>query len=120
MTTSLYERLGGAEKVARIAKDIVDAHYENPLIKTRFEVVKDRAMLVKHVHDFIGAGTGGKETYSGRDMAAAHKGMNVNERELIAAVDLVLSVLRKHSIGEPEQREVLAILYSLKDEVMFK
>ena len=120
MTTSLYARLGDAEKVAQIAKDIVDAHYQNPVIRTRFEVVKDRAMLVKHVHDFIGAGTGGKETYSGRDMAGAHKGMNVTERELIAAIDVVLMVLRKHGIGEQEQREVLAILYSLKDEVMFK
>jgi hemoglobin len=120
MTTSLYERLGGPEKVALIATGIIDAHYLNPVIKTRFEVVKDRAMLVKHVHDFIGSGTGGKETYSGRDMVAAHKGMNLNERELIAAVDDVLMVLRNHGIGEPEQREVLAILYSLKDEVMFK
>jgi hemoglobin len=46
--------------------------------------------------------------------------MNVNERELIAAVDDVLLVLRNHGIGEQEQREVLAILYSLKDEVMYQ
>ena len=57
----------------------------------------------EHVHDFIGAGTGGKETYSGRDMAGAHKGMNVTERELIAAIDDVLMVLRKHGIGEQAQ-----------------
>lgn len=120
MTTSLYERLGGPDKVAVIAKDIVDAHFRNPLIKTRFEKVEDRTKLVNHVRDFIGAGTGGKETYTGRDMVAAHRGMNVNERELIAAVDDVLLVLRNHGIGEQEQREVLAILYSLKDEVMYQ
>jgi hemoglobin len=120
MTTSLYERLGGPEKVAAMAKDIVDAHYRNPLIKAHFEKVTDRTKLVNHVRDFFGAGTGGKESYTGRDMPAAHKGMAVNERELMAAVDDVLMVLRQHGVGEPEQREVLAILYSLKDEVMFK
>jgi hypothetical protein len=29
-------------------------------------------------------------------------------------------VLDKHGIGEGERREMLAILYSLKDEVMYK
>lgn len=119
MSKSLYSRLGGPDKVAAIAADIVDAHLQNPLIKTRFGN-SDKAQLVTHVRDFIGAGTGGNEKYAGRDMPTAHKGMNVNERELIAAIDDVLNVLRKHNIGEQEQRDVLAILYSLKDEVMFK
>lgn len=119
MATSLYERLGGPEKVAAIAKDIVDAHLRNPVIKTRFESI-DRVKLANHVRDFIGAGTGGKEAYTGRDMAGAHKGMNLNERELIAAIDDVLAVVRKHGGGEQEQQDVLAILYSLKNDVMFK
>ena len=119
MTKSLYERLGGAPKVAAIARDIVQAHLANPLIKTRFEIV-DTAKLEANVRDFIGMGTGGSERYAGRDMPTAHKGMNVNERELIAAIDDVLKVLDKHGVGEGERREMLAILYSLKDEVMFK
>jgi hemoglobin len=110
MTKSLYERLGGAPKVAAIARDIVQAHLANPLIKTRFEAV-DTAKLEANVRDFIGMGTGGSERYAGRDMPTAHKGMNVNERELIAAID---------GVGEGERREMLAILYSLKEEVMFK
>jgi len=119
MTKSLYERLGGASKVAAIARDIVQAHLANPLIKTRFEAV-DTAKLEANVRDFIGMGTGGSERYAGRDMPTAHKGMNVNDRELIAAIDDVLKVLDKHGVGEGERREMLAILYSLKDEVLFK
>lgn len=119
MTNSLYDRLGGAPKVAAIARDIVKAHLANPLIRTRFEIV-DIAKLEINVRTFIGMGTGGPEIYEGRDMPTAHKGMNLNERELVAAIDDVLKVLEKHGVGEGERREMLAILYSLKDEVMFK
>ena len=119
MTKSLYERLGGAPKVAAIARDIVQAHLANPLIKTRFEIA-DMAKLETNVRTFIGMGTGGPEVYEGRDMPTAHKGMNLNERELVAAIDDVLKVLDKHGVGEGERREMLAILYSLKDEVMYK
>lgn len=120
MSQSLYERLGGAKKIEAIAKDIVAAHLNNPLIKSRFEIVEDRAKLVANVRDFICAGTGGKEKYTGQDMPTVHRGMNINERELVAAIDDNLAVLRKHGVPEDAQREVLAILYSLKDEVLFK
>ena len=40
MTTTLYQ-LGGAEGIARLVEDIVAAHLRNPIIKTRFENVKD-------------------------------------------------------------------------------
>lgn len=119
MTRSLYERLGGAEGVAAIARDIVALHLQNPSIKTRFEA-SDRDELVEHVRTFIGAGTGGAEVYAGRDMPSAHKGMNVNERELIAAIDDVMKALEQNGVGEGERREMLAILYSLKGEVLFQ
>ncbi|MEY4673315.1 MAG: hypothetical protein RL148_1099 [Planctomycetota bacterium] len=119
MTKSLYDRLGGAAAVRKLARDIVNLHLVNPLIQTRF-MASNVEDLVNHVANFIGAGTGGTEVYTGRDMPTAHKGMNVNERELLAAVDDVLKALKQNGIGEGEQREMLAILYSLKDEVMFK
>lgn len=119
MTKSLYERLGGPAAVQKLARDIVNLHLQNPLIQTRFAASKVED-LVMHVANFIGAGTGGKESYTGRDMPTAHKGMNINERELVAAIDDVLKALKQNGIGEAEQREMLAILYSLKDEVMFQ
>ena len=120
MTQSLYERLGGAKKVEAIAKDLVAAHLRNPLIKSRFEIVADRARLEANVRDFIGAGTGGKEQYTGKDMPTVHRGMNINERELVAAIDDALAVLKKHGVPEDAQRDMLAILYSLKGEVLFQ
>jgi hemoglobin len=118
-TQSLYERLGGAEKIASIAADIVARHRVNPLIKTRFED-SDYAALTKNVADFFSMGSGGPANYEGRDMPTAHKGMNLNERELVTTLDDVLAALDAHEVDPVSRNEVLAILWSLKDEVLFQ
>ena len=118
-TTTLYERLGGAEGIAAISADIVELHSVNPLIRTRFEG-KDKAELRKLVAQFFSMGSGGPAEYEGRDMRTAHKGMNLDERELVASIDDVLQALDTHGIDAGTRGEVLAILYSLKDEVLYQ
>ena len=58
--------------------------------------------------------------YKGRDMVSAHKGMNLNEEHLVAAIDDVLEVLDEGGIDPLSRAEVLAILYSFKGEVLFQ
>jgi hemoglobin len=55
---SLYERLGGEEKIRQIAADIFDNHAGNGAVKARF-VKTDRAELIRLVTEFVCAGTGG-------------------------------------------------------------
>lgn len=118
MAATLYERLGSADGVRRLATDILDNHYRNPLIRTRFEQVEDRAALERHTVEFLGAGSGGPQAYTGRDLLSAHKGMNVNEQELIAAMDDIVAAMTKNHLDQTVQNEVIAILYSLKGEVL--
>ncbi len=44
--------------------------------------------------------------------------MNISEEEFIAVVDDVLSALDKNNIDETSRKDVLAIPYSLKDEII--
>ena len=118
-TRTLYERLGGAEGIASISADLVRRHLENPLIKMRF-VDSDPAQLTKHVIDFFSMGSGGPAQYTGRDMPTAHKAMNINERELVTVLDDALDALDAHDVDPVSRNEVLAILWSLKDEVLFQ
>ncbi len=118
-STPLFERLGGAEGVAAIASDIVDRHYVNPVLKTRFSDVEIEP-LRRLVIDFFNMGSGGPAQYTGRDMRTAHIGMNANERELIAIIDDALAVLDAHGVDPVSRNEVLAILYSFKHEVLFQ
>ena len=115
---SLYERLGGRPRITAIMNDVIANHLANPTVGPRFRHVVDLDALKAHAVDFFCAGSGGTDTYSGRDMSAAHAGMNISEQEFVATIDDILAALDKHGVGAPERREVLAILYSMKDDIV--
>lgn len=119
---SLFERLGGSSGITALVEDIVALHLDNPVIRARFrpflETPDRMAVIKKHLCAFLEAGSGGPAKYAGRSMRDAHRGMNVSEAEYMAATDDIMSVLRKHAIDEQSQKDVLAITYSLKPEIV--
>ncbi len=118
MPSTLYERLGGEESIKQLAADILDNHYRNPLLRTRFEKVSDRAALERHSVEFLCAGSGGPQTYTGKDLVSAHRHMNIDSQELIAAIDDIVAAMTKNGYADAEKNEVVAILYSLKGDVL--
>ena len=117
MTGSLYERLGGAEGIFRIASDTVDLHLKNPLIAPRFQR-SDLKTVKQTVADFFITGSGGPQVYKGKDLVSAHKGMNISDNEFMATVDDVMAALSASKIGDREKAEVLFIFYSLRPQVV--
>ncbi len=118
---SLFERLGGSSGITALVEDIVAMHMENPVIRARFRPYLETEKLVvtkKHLCAFLEAGSGGPAQYTGRSMLDAHQGMNVSEAEYMAALDDILAALRKHAIDEQTQKDVLAIAYSLKGDIL--
>lgn len=121
-TASLFERLGGASGIAALVDDIVSRHMENPVIRARFrpflETPDKLAVTKRHLCTFLEAGSGGGANYGGRSMRDAHRGMNVSEAEYMAALDDILAALQKRGMDEQTQKDVLAIAYSLKGEIL--
>jgi hemoglobin len=99
MTSTLYERLGGAEGITLIVDDVVEAHMINPLIKAPFLPYRDQAdtlaRVKQHTCDFFGARSGGPEQYKGRSMRDTHRGMNISEQEYSAVVEDIMNALAK-------------------------
>ena len=116
--SSLYIRLGGSKGIAQIVDDTMEAHLKNPVIKTRFESVKDLQRAKQMAQEFFCAGAGGSEAYTGKDMITAHKGMNISEQEYLAAMDDIVGALSKNKISEDAMKDVIAILYSLKGQII--
>ena len=117
MTDTLYDRLGGAEGIARIASDLVDNHIANPLIGKRF-AGSDPVAMKKKAAGFFSMGSGGPNTYDGLDMLSAHKHMNIADNEYMAAVDDLMKALTNAGAGDREKAEVLYIFYSLRPDVV--
>ena len=114
---SLYERLGGPNKIREICTDIYDNHASNPRIKSRF-VDSNRDAVIQTVWEFFCSGIGGPETYTGKDMVTAHRGMNISGDEFVEVCDDVMAALDKNNIGQKEKDEVLCILYSMKSDII--
>ena len=82
MEKTLFERLGGTEGISSIVDEVVDAHMNNRSISSRFLPYKEQperlAVIKKHTIDFFSAGSGGRVTYTGRDMPTTHNNHNFN------------------------------------------
>jgi len=115
---SLYDRIGGREKVKAIVEDIWNNHSQNPIVKDRF-AASDPAYVKKRVFEIFAAATGSTDVeYKGMDMKAAHRGMNINEMEFNAVVDDVLAACEMHKVAQQERNEVLAILWSVRKDIV--
>lgn len=118
MSASLYDRLGGAAGISALVDDIVAAHLGNPAVEARFRHVSDLEHLKTMAREFFAAGSGGPEKYTGKDMRTAHRGMNISEQEYMAVMDDIMAALDKNGIDAATKKDVLAIIYSLKGEII--
>ena len=116
---SLYDRLGGRPGIEAIVENIWENHVSNPLINKRY-ADSNPSEVKRLVTEMCCAGFGGPETYTGKDMISAHKGMNINDTEFVAVCDDVLKALDQNNVGQREKDEILCILYSLKNEVVYQ
>lgn len=119
---SLLERLGGSSGISTLVEDIVALHMQNPVIQARFrpylKTPDKLAVTKRHLCAFLEAGSGGAAQYTGRTMQDAHRGMNISEAEYMAALDDILAVLRNHDMDEQTKKDMLAIAYSLKNDII--
>lgn len=122
MNSALYERLGGSRGIAALVDSIVEAHMANPLINTRFLPYRDQpetlARVKQHTCNFLGSGTGGPEEYTGRSMPDTHRGMNISDAEYQAVADDIRAALDKHGIDPQTRDEAMAIVTSLKEQIV--
>ncbi|MCB2004936.1 MAG: group 1 truncated hemoglobin [Burkholderiaceae bacterium] len=117
-TTTLYDRLGRRDGITNITRELIKNHMANPLVRNRYEQITDMDRIERNVIDFFCAGSGGPEAYHGKDMVATHRGMNVSEQEFVAVIDDAMAALETCGVEPPVRNEVLAVLWSMKAEVV--
>ncbi|MDX2054861.1 MAG: group 1 truncated hemoglobin [Polyangiaceae bacterium] len=121
-TKSLFERLGGTSGIERIVDEVASRHLENPVIGARFRPYLEQPgkldELKVHLARFLEMGSGGPPRYTGRDMRSAHRGMNISPGEYVAALDDILAALVQTGVEEQARKDVLAIAWSLKGEII--
>ena len=114
---SLYERLGGEERVRKIANDVLDRNYNNPKIGHHFRNV-DMSKLKQLVFEFLSMGTGGPHQYTGRDLRSSHANLSINEKDFNIANDDTIKALEENGIDKATIDEVISILDSMKSDII--
>ncbi len=116
---SLYERLGGHAAIVAVVDDFTANVGADARINKFFanaDMVRVKAKLVEQ----IGNATGGPEKYTGRSMPDVHKNMGVSDADFTALVEDLVKTLNKFKVPMKEQGELLAILGSLKPQIVTK
>jgi hemoglobin len=115
----LFDRLGGRDGIHALVERVLDNHFANPVVRTRFEHANmTKAQMVEGGFEFFCTGLSGTPTYTGQPIPEAHAGMNITDTEFNAVLDDILAAMTSIGIGELEQAEALKILYGMRTEVV--
>ncbi|GMX65381.1 group 1 truncated hemoglobin [Paenibacillus elgii] len=118
-TNSLYEKVGGEQAISKVvdyfyklvlADDTVNDFFKNT------DMEKQR----RHQTKFISFALGGPNQYSGKSMAKAHEGMNLQPAHFNAIVKHLHDSLAHFGVSEPEIEQALSHVAELKDDILYK
>ena len=123
---SLYERLGGEPAITAVIDEFVARAASDPAVnfvrkgkkRTWDPTPENVAKLKKHLVQFVASVAGGPQTYEGKDMAAAHRDMEITDAEFDAiAADLKAS-LDKFNVPAKEENELLTAVGTLRGSIV--
>jgi len=77
-------------------------------------VTREKQLLI----DFLCASAGGPVYYRGRDMALCHRGMRISEKDWNVFLGHAAATLAKFQVPAAEQRDVVAFVQSLKNDIV--
>lgn len=119
---SLYERLGGYDAISAVVEDFLGRLGKDPLFE-RFghgRGMDSKQRTKQLIKDQLCAYTGGPCVYIGRDMAPAHQGLQITQKEWDASVEHLKATLAQFKVGDKEQKELLALIDKLKTDIIEK
>ncbi|MGI5273407.1 group I truncated hemoglobin [Nonomuraea sp. CA-218870] len=119
MTTSLsyYDQVGGAPAV----RDVVDLFYVRVLddadLKPYFAGI-DLPRLKRHMVVLLCSVLGGPDPYEGRDLAEAHRGLDITAEHYAKVGEILVSVLRGAGVSDEVLRHVVLTLNEVESSIV--
>jgi hemoglobin len=118
--SSLYHRLGGVHGIAALVDDVIDRLVfdrrlnANPLISYRDSPAGFKYLLT----EYACWASGGPQTYTGRSMEEAHRGLSISTAEWEAGMDDLQHTLDAFAVPQREQEEIKAWAESFREVVI--
>jgi hemoglobin len=114
---TLYETLGQETTIAAVVATFYEKVLADAILAPYFVGV-DMPKLRAHQTAFLVAATGGPKSYSGRDMAAAHAGLNITAAAFDRVAGHLVSTLAEAGVDSATIDAVAAAVVPLKDSIV--
>ncbi|HEX4792331.1 MAG TPA: group 1 truncated hemoglobin [Humisphaera sp.] len=134
---TLYQRLGEQEGIKMIVEDFTARALADPranwnrkgVKRGGFSVHRGQSVewnenpqaiqtLKTHLVQFLDVATGGPSQYNGKEIKSAHQGMHITNEEFDAVIGDLKATLDKLKIGDKEQKELISIVESTRQEIV--
>jgi hemoglobin len=117
---TLYKRLGGYDAISAVVDDFADRLFADPVVGKRFVGMgaDTRALFKQKNKNLVCKVTGGPCLVISRPAKVVHAGMGISETEFQIVVGHLTAVLNKYRVPDREQKELLAIIESLKPDIV--
>lgn len=119
---SLYERLGGYDAVSAVVDDFAPKLFDDAKI-ARFFVgmgTDTRESFKQKNKNLVCAVTGGPCQIISRSAKTIHAGLGITEADFNVVAQHLVDTLNKIKVPAAEQKELLAIIASLKPDIVEK
>ena len=119
---TLYERLGGYDAIAAVVDDFIGRLIADKQFERFFagHSVDSKKHIRQLFIDQLCAATGGPCIYMGRTMKVSHEGLGITEADWDASAKHLVATLNKLKVKKREQDEVIALVNSLKKDIVEK
>ncbi|HEY2906550.1 MAG TPA: group 1 truncated hemoglobin [Vicinamibacterales bacterium] len=119
---SLYHRLGGYDAIAAFTDDFLGRATNDPVIVPFFKGLTpaDLQRIRQHLVDQLCNATGGPCFYPGRDMKTVHADFEITPAVWNAFTGHLNETVARFKIGDRERNEIVAIIESLKPDIVNK
>src|SRR5262249_53151423 len=117
---TLYQRLGGYDAIAAVSDEFIGKLSGDPQFARLFAGFSQdsKIRLRQHLVDQLCQATGGPCFYTGRSMQAVHTGLKITEAEWNTSAQYMVAILDKFRVPAKEKDEVMAIMTSVKGDIV--
>jgi len=117
--TSLFDDLGGRDKISAFTADLADRIKKDPRIAHFFDET-DMDRLHVRLTDMFCHVTGDKRPYRGANMYRAHEGLGITDAAFDALVEDLEEAMDDYQVPWSAQARFLGVLAPLKREIVGK
>ncbi|WP_248929575.1 group I truncated hemoglobin [Paenibacillus hamazuiensis] len=116
---TLFDKLGGQKTIDAVVDEFYKRVLADPTVNLFFENT-DMEKQRRHQAAFIGYALGSGVQFTGKSMAKAHEGMNLQPIHFDAIVKHLSQTLEHFHVDQEDIQEVVKKIGTLKDDVLYK